>query len=391
MFFNLSKIRVLALAVFALFLFCPISVKATEDGGFDYTSDSSTTLSAKTDYGITFKAKVLEVENEKILERADGSKSTQQDLLLRGLEGQWKDKEFEYKGIAGYDVVSNNTYKAGDKVFVSYLKNQDGTEEYFVSDFVRTNYLIFLFILFCAITIFVGKKKGLKSLLSLFLSFFIIVKIMVPRFLAGGNPLLIGVLGCFGILAIIIYLTEGFNRKSHLAMVSVLISLTITFLLAQFFSSLMRLTGFAQEESMFLLGVNNGQIDFRGLLLAGILIGAAGVLDDIVVGQIEAVNQIKAISPDLSFWKTYKAAYEIGNTHLGAIVNTLFLTYAGASLSVLLLFYLNPAGSVSFAQVINNESIATEIVRTLVGSIGIVLSMPITTFLAVWQIKTAKN
>lgn len=339
----------------------------------------------KTPTDRVFKAKVINIIEEKIIERDDGSKSLQQNLLLRGLEKEWKNKELEHRGISDLDVAGANTYKIGDKVMVSEVKNLNGKTDYYITDLVRTGYLFWLVLLFSFIIIIICKKKGAKSLVSLVVSFFIILKFIIPQIMKGASPLTVGVFGALLILAIIIYLTEGWNRKSHISVISVFFSLTAIFLLSWIFTNLTRLTGLAQEEAIFLLGANNGNMDFRGLLLTGILIGAVGVLDDVIVGQVESVRQIKKANPDLTNRQVFKSAYEVGNTHLGAIVNTLFLTYAGASLPLLLLFYMSPTGVVSFSQVLNNELIATEIVRTLVGSIGVALSMPISTFLAsIW-------
>lgn len=332
-----------------------------------------------------FKAKIIDITEEKNTIRDDGSRALQQNISLRGLEGEWKNKEIRYFGISDIDVAGTNIYKIGDKVMVSEVKNVSGTTDYYIIDLVRSGYLFWLTIIFALTIIIIGRKKGIKSLLSLMISFFIIIKFIIPNIINGGNPLVVGVFGALIILAIIIYLTEGWSKKSHIAIFSVFLSLVITFILSWIFTKITRLTGLAQEESVFLLGVNNGIIDFRGLLLTGIMIGTIGVLDDVIVGQIESVRQIKKANPNLSNTQVYKAAYEVGNTHLGAIVNTLFLTYAGASLPLLLLFYLNPSGIVSFSQTINNEMVTTEIVRTLVGSIGVALSMPISTFLAsIW-------
>lgn len=339
----------------------------------------------------TFKAKVIKILEEKTLEREGGSKAVQQNLLLKGLEKEWKDKEIKFEGISEIDVASANTYKVGDTVLVNEAKNIDGGTDYYVVDFVRTGHLFLLAFIFSLVIIVIGRKKGFKSLVSLVVSFFIIIKFIVPKIIAGGSPLIIGIFGALIILAIIIYLTEGWNRKSHIAVVSVFFSLVATFILSWIFTYLTRLTGLAQEEATFLIGANSGAIDFKGLLLTGILIGTVGVLDDVIVGQVESVRQIKIANPNLTNMQVYKSAYEVGNTHLGAIVNTLFLTYAGASLPLLLLFYLNPTGTVSFSQVINNEMIATEIVRTFVGGIGVALSMPISTYLASHWLNTKKE
>lgn len=337
-----------------------------------------------------FKAKVLKILEEKNIVREDGSTALQQNLLLLGLENEWENKEIEHLGISEIDMASASIYKVGDKVMVSEVTTVDGAIDYFVIDFVRSGYLYWLAFIFAVIIIVIGKMKGVKSLLSLVLSFFIIIKFIIPKIISGSNPLFIGVVGALIILAIIIYITDGWNKKSHISVVSVFFSLLATFILSLVFTHLTRLTGLGEEESIFLLGVNNGTIDFRGLLLTGIMIGTVGVLDDVIVGQVELVKQIRIANPDLTDKQVYKSAFKVGNTHLGAIVNTLFLTYAGASLPLLLLFYVNPIGSTSFAQVINNEMMATEIVRTLVGSIGVALSIPISTFLATIWLKDKK-
>lgn len=146
----------------------------------------------------------------------------------------------------------------------------------------------------------------------------------------------------------------------------------------------------AQEETIFLASFGQGVINFNGLLLAAILIGTLGVLDDVVISQIEAVAQIKEANPTLSPSKVFTHAFNIGKTHLGALTNTLFLAYAGAALPLLLLFGIKQPPFLSFSQVINNEIVATEIVRAFAGNIGLALSVPIATFLAAYYYKGSK-
>lgn len=334
-----------------------------------------------------FEARVIKILQERETTREDGTKSIQQNILLRGTSGDWKNKEISYNGISEFDVVSSNVYQAGDKVLVQRSVTDEGADRFYVIDFIRRGYLYLLSFIFALIIVAVGKMKGVKALLSLAISFFIIIKLILPQILSGSNPLMVGVLGSLIILTVMIYLTEGWNKKSHLAIISVLFALIITMILSVIFTSLTRLTGFAQEEAVFLIGIGQQIIDFRGLLLAGMLIGTVGVLDDVIVGQIEAVKQIKEANPNLSSKDAFKMAYKVGNTHLGAIINTLFLTYAGASLPLLLLFTIHQEPFLSFGQVINNEIITTEIVRSLVGSIGVALSLPISTYLAAYHLK----
>lgn len=332
--------------------------------------------------GQTFKARVVEVIDSVTKYREDGSSFLQQDLKLIGLEGKWQDEEIMYKGVSDIEVTSAAQYKVGDRVFVDAYQDIEGEQVFYISDFVRTNYLYLLFAIFVLVVLVVGKAKGLKALLGLFISFFVIIKFILPQILAGRDPFLISLLGGLLMLGIIIYLTEGINKKSHIAILSVLISLSFTLALSLIFTNLVKLTGLAQEEAMFLIGLGEASINFKGLLLAGFIIGSIGVLDDIIIGQIEAVEQIREANPKLPAKKVFSLSYKIGNTHLGAITNTLFLTYAGAALPLLIIFIVNQDAGATFGRLINMEAMSTEIVRTLVGSIGVILSMPIATFLA---------
>ncbi len=337
----------------------------------------------------TFEARVIKVIDQREVTGDNGAEIVQQDLLMRGLSGEWKDKEVTYHGIGQIDVLSGQVYKEGDEVLAQRTLGPGGEEIYSPSEYLRRDWLYLLAAIFALVVAGVGGWKGLRSLLSLVVSFFLILKFMLPAILAGQNPFIISLLGGFAILGVIIYLTEGFNRKSNLAMASVFFALLVTLGLSVLFTWLTRLSGL-DEDAGFLIGMTSHQIDFRGLLLSGFLIGAIGVLDDVVIGQIEAVGQLKAANPFMSSWELFKSGYKIGNTHLGAIINTLFLTYAGASLPLLLLFSVQDGTAINFSQAINNELIATEIVRTLVGSVGVALSMPIATAFAAKWLRTKK-
>jgi uncharacterized membrane protein len=342
----------------------------------------------------TFRAEIIEILEEREIDRENNSKSTQQNIKMLGVDGSFENKEIIYYGISDIDVLSmsNTIYKVGDKVHVNAFKNIDGSEQFFIMNYVRRGHIYLLGILFAIVIILVGKKKGVRSLVSLVISFFVIIKFIIPQIINGHNPLVISLIGSAIILIFIIYLTDGFNRKTHLSIISVLLSLLITFLLSIIFVNLTRLTGFSSEETSFLVGIPGSNIiDFRGLLLAGILIGTLGVLDDAILGQVEAVSQIKKANPDLKNKQVIKSANKIGRSHLGAMVNTLFLTYAGASLPLLILFSLSDVSGLGFGNVIDNEFIATEIVRTLTGSIGLALAFPITTYLATYFLEFKKT
>jgi uncharacterized membrane protein len=334
-----------------------------------------------------FDARVVEIVEEKEVTTPDGRAVTQQRVKMKGLEGTWKDKEFEFNGISEIIAIGSNHYKQGDKVIVNYQIDGNGEDVFYIADYIRRWPLYLLAFLFALIITIVGKAKGFRSLIALLVSFTIILKGTVPLILAGWNPLLVGIATCVVIFLFMIYLTDGWNTKSHLAIVSLTISLVFVALLSLLFTWLTRLTGMAGEETLFLIGIGKSAIDFKGLFLAGVLIGALGVLDDMVIGQIEAVAQIKTANPKLPSKKVFTMAMQVGNAHIGAMVNTLFLAYAGASLPLLILFSIKEPPFLTFGQVINHELIASEIVRTLVGSIGLALAMPIATYLATYFYK----
>ena len=329
-----------------------------------------------------FSAKVIEVLEQNNIEQEDGSISIQQKVKLEGLNGAWKGQEVIYDGM-GYADTSNSVYKVGDKVLVQYSQSADGQDNFYISGIVRTTPILWLTILFALIVVAVGRWKGLRALIVLGLTFVVILKFILPQVLTGNDPLLMSIIGSLAILIMAIYLTEGFKRTSTIAIFSVIITLLITGLLSVWFTALTRLTGFASEETMFLIGLTDTAINIKGLLLAGMVIGALGVLDDVVVSQTSVVAELKDANPHLSSNQLYWQAMQVGVSHLGSMVNTLFLAYAGAALPLLLLFTVHQQPFLTFGQVINNEVIAVEIVRALTGSIGIALAVPITTLLAI--------
>ncbi len=332
---------------------------------------------------IQTKARVIKILEERSLLRENNSQSIQQDLELLVLEGNLKGQTFIFRGIGEIDVISGQNYKVGDRVLISIEKDANGKDLVYVLDYVRDRALFWLFILFIIVVLVVGKKIGWRSILALVVSFFLILKVLAPLILAGYNPIIIGPLAALLILVTLVYLTEGFNIKAHISVISIFFALLAALALSALFVNFARLSGTSTEETIFLISANIQAINFQGLLLAAIIIGALGVLDDIVVGQVESVWQLMLNNPERKKSEIFKSAMSIGRAHLGAIINTLFLAYVGASLPLVLLFSIRSEPFLSWSQVLNHEIIATEIVRTLVGVVALCLAMPIATFLAV--------
>lgn len=334
-----------------------------------------------------FKARVLEIIEQKENELSDGSMEVQQNLKLIGLEGELENKEFTFKGIDEFGVVKSSLYKKGDRVLAVASYDDLGNVNFYILDYVRGGIVLWLFGIFACVLLLVGRGKGFRSIISLFLTFLIIIKFIIPQILNGESILLITTAGGLLVLLAIIYITEGFNKRSHIAILSSVIVLTITILLSFLFVEVTRLSGVASEEIAYLINIGNGVINFKGLLLAGIIIGTLGVMDDVIISQVVTVEQLYKTNPAQSRKEVFSRAYEVGISHISSMTNTLFLAYAGASLPLLVLFVSGESAFSSWGQIINNEAIATEIVRTLAGSIGLICAVPISTVLATLMFK----
>lgn len=270
-------------------------------------------------------------------------------------------------------------YKLNDKLVLVSSVDPEGLETFYIQDYVRRNELFILFALFVFLVLFIGGKWGLSSILGMAFSFLVIFNFILPQIIKGNDPVTIAILGACAIIPATFYLSHGVSTKTVIAIISTLLTLIITGILASIFVGLTKLTGFAAEESGFLQFELQGKINMQGLLLAGIIISSLGVLDDITISQASIVKELKDANKKLKFKDLFTRAMNVGRDHIASLTNTLVLVYAGASLPLLLLFINNPR---PFAEVINYEIVADEIVRTLVGSISLVLAVPITTFLA---------
>lgn len=333
---------------------------------------------------IIFKARVLEIIDE-VEKESDNKKVIQQDIKLLGLESEFKNKEIIYRGISDIELIGAHIYLPGDRVLVVATRaSENDSFSYYITDYVRSDNLILISIVFIACLLLVGRFKGLRSILSLFLTFVVIIFFIVPQIMNGANPVLITSLGSLFILFLIIYLTEGLNLRAHLATFSMFISLILVIGISSLFIFLVKLNGAFSEDVFALINIGQQSLNLKGMLLAGMIIGSLGVLDDVIISQIVSVEQLVQANPHQSWREVFTKAYKIGVSHISSMTNTLFLAYAGASLPLLILFVSpdNPFSSVE--QILNNEAISTEIVRALSGSLGLVLSVPLSTFIAAW-------
>ncbi|MCK8676340.1 YibE/F family protein [Streptomyces lichenis] len=266
----------------------------------------------------------------------------------------------------------------GQGVVVAYAPDAPRDLQYSVTDVDRTLPMALLAGIFALAVVAVGRLRGVMALVALAVSFAVLTLFILPAILQGSNPLLVAVIGASAIMLIALYSCHGLNARTSVAVLGTLVSLLLIGLLGSLFIGWASLTGNTDDNTGLIHGLYP-DIDMSGLLLAGVIIGSLGVLDDVTVTQTSAVWELKQADPRMGPRALYRAGIRIGRDHIASVVNTLVLAYAGAALPLLLLFSIAQS---SVGTVANSELVAEEIVRTLVGSIGLVASVPVTTALA---------
>lgn len=306
-----------------------------------------------------------------------------EQIKVMVLDGEKEGEEVQINML--HDAkTEEESYQAGDVVLIVTTVDQAGNDIAYIADRMRTMPLLLLFTLFVGIVLLVGRIHGIASLAGMVFSFLIIIQFIVPQIVLGNNPLLIALLGGLIITPVTFYISHGLNAKTTIAVAGTFIALVWTGLLSWLFVELAHLSGFTGDESVFIQTLINDSIDMKNLLLAGMIIGTMGILDDITVSQSSIVSKLASTNPRFTFRELFLHAMDVGKDHIASLVNTLVLVYAGAALPLFLLFSRTQE---PFSYIVNNEIIATEIVRMLVGTSGLVSAVPITTFLATWWAK----
>jgi uncharacterized membrane protein len=270
----------------------------------------------------------------------------------------------------------------GDDVILIFTPDSVSGQQYHIIDHDRAGALWALVIAFALAVVAFGRWKGVRSLVSLGLTFAIVLLFMVPAVLDGSSPVMVAMVGAAAIMLLSLYIAHGWNRTTTVAVLGTLASLVLTVLLAEAAVQLAELNGVLDENTTNL--ALQYPIDMSGLLLAGILIGALGVIDDVTVSQAATVDEVAKANPKWNSGRLFKSGMRVGRDHLTSVVNTLVLAYAGASLPLLVLI---AAANRPLAQVLTSQTIATEIVRSVAGTLGLIAAVPITTWLAAYLVR----
>jgi uncharacterized membrane protein len=294
------------------------------------------------------------------------------------LDGRQKGHLTELTTVA---AVGSLDISKGDHIRVYKNAVPAGTvnvPEYSFADFDRRGAMLWLTIGFVVLLLATGRFHGLRALVGLVASLVIVVEFVVPAILHGSSPFAVALVGAFAVMLVMMPLSYGIGAKALAAWVGTAISLMLAAGLAYAFAHVAHLSGATSDESVY-LGASQSSISLQGLLVAGMVIGALGVLVDLTVSQASTVIALRRVNPSLGFGGLFRGALEVGHDHIAATVATLVFAYAGAALPVLLIFNV---GGTSFTDAVNGEAVADEVIAALVGSIGLIASMPITTALA---------
>lgn len=336
---------------------------------------------ASSPYGSsTHRAEVIAILEEGTVTLGDRTQPYQ-IVQVQVVEGPYAGQQFEVDYGQRQIRPAELQLRVGEPILVTVSALPQGGVSAHFTDFVRTPSLVWLLVVFILFSVVISGWKAVRGLVGMALSFVVILGFIIPQILAGNDPVLVSVVGSFAVMLVTLYIVYGWTLKTHAAALGTLIALVITGLIASYFMNFTRLTGFGTEDALFLIQQANFNINLRGLLLGGFLIGALGVLDDLVITQASVVFELRQLDTSLDLRSLYGRAMAVGQDHVAATVNTLVLAYTGVALPLLLLFTLSGQ---QLGTLFNLEFVAEEVVRMLVGSLGLMAAVPITTALSCW-------
>jgi uncharacterized membrane protein len=327
---------------------------------------------------VTFTATVISIEKE------DKSQFDNREYLTQFLKIKIDTGEFKNREVVVNTELQpqykETLYKVSDTVLIGYLDTGVGTENFYIIGYSRTTPLFALVILFIGAALLVARKKGLYSLIGMGMSITLLVLFILPAIAQGANPLITSLIGAGSLIPILFYVSHGINKKTTSAVIGTAITFCITAVIAYVVVNWANLYGIFEEVET-LLYIHDGNFDAQGILLAGVLLGILGVIDDVSITQASIVEELTNTNKKISRRELIAKAMNVGRDHIGSVINTLILVYVGSALSQMLLFSQFPR---SFEVWINSEAVAIPIVVSLVGSLGLILAVPITTIIAAW-------
>ena len=350
--------------LFTLFITLPVFASSQ----FDDTKDKV----LKSEIGIVEK-----IEYEDVEQNFSEKSQVQQIVTVKLLTG-----EFKGQTTVVDNMLTNNPYydiflKKGDKVILhAEFENDGDTVDYFIADIQRVNFLYLLFFLFAGLLVLVGRKKGFYSLFSIIVTDLLILFVLVPLVRFGMNPILVALIISLVSTAITMYLVGGFNKKSTAAVLGTIGSLLVASTLSLLTIRFSRLTGFCCEETMFLYQADPS-LNFKGILTASMMLATLGAVMDTGMSIASSINEFFMINPKLTPKELFFSGMNVGKDIIGTMANTLILVYLGGSLPLVLL-----SQNIDLQKFFNLNQVVTEISSAVIGSISLVVCVPITALVA---------
>lgn len=311
-----------------------------------------------------------------------------QRLLVRIISGDRKGEDIEISNSAYFVAEEAQRFTEGDKIVLS-IYNDSVEEDILINDHYRINSLIVIFLIFLSLVFYFGRKRGVGSVLGLVFSMIVLIYYMIPNIISGTSPLQVTLIGTIIITTVSLFLAHGINKRTPIIWLSNVATLFLSIIAAYLFVDLANLFGGGSDIStIFQLG-QFPNINLRGLLLTGMIVGVLGVLSDVTSTQTRVIWQLKKANPKYGARELYESSLAVGREHIASLVNTLGLVYVGASLPLIIL--LKAADYVPLWVTINREPLAEELVRIIIGSTSLILAVPISSFLAAYFISKLKD
>ncbi|WP_236660272.1 YibE/F family protein [Isachenkonia alkalipeptolytica] len=324
------------------------------------------------------RAVIREAEVNPARDEEFGAGTYIQEVTLEITSGDLEGEVFEVDNILMGNPVYDMEVEAGDRVMVGIEGTPEEVQEVHIKEYVRDTYLYLIIGIFLILLLVIGRVKGLKSVITIGLTLFLIIKLLIPGILQGYSPILLAVLISVVVTLITIFIISGFNIKSISAIVGILGGVFIAGIITLWIGSSAQLTGFSSEEALMLLYIpQDVEFNVRGLLFAGIIIGSLGAVMDVGMSIASSLQEVKNANPEIARKDLMRAGFNVGRDIMGTMANTLILAYTGSAIPLLILF---TAYEPSITEIINLDIIATEIVRALAGSIGLIMTVPLTVF-----------
>lgn len=324
------------------------------------------------------RGKVLEIMEQSLTQTEQlmgivGKQLVLVEILSGEYRGLIKETENILPGNPRYDILVHE----GDEVLL-VINDEEGVIQVYITDFARDRGVYILVALFILALIIIGGVRGLKALFSLVLTVFFLFRILLPLVLRGYNPLQLTILITIALIVIILLIIGGWNKKTAAAIIGTAGGVFLAGILAFYFGNFVNLTGLSTDEAQMLLHLGDAELDFRGVLFAGMIIGALGAIMDIGISIASTLEEIKKNNPFMELPQLFSSGMNVGRDIMGTMTNTLILAYVGGTMPlIMLLMNFQP----SILRIINMDLIATEIVRAMAGSVGLVISIPLTAFM----------